>query len=370
MEAVVITPESSTPAAGPYSPALKVGEWVFLSGQGGFDPRSGQHYRAADRTKHSQCRRGTRRRRWHPARCRLLSHTSERLVALCIIQRHISEAFSGGQTGTNDGGSVSGARDAGGNYSRRSGCEKRVRAIALSTMDLGLAGKKALISGSTAGIGFAIASRLAAEQSEVIISGRTEQRVDRAIQEIKRQVPGARVSEIPGDLSRPEVALAVTDRFPDLDIVVNNLGIFEVRPFPEISDEEWERVLQTNLFSGIRLGRYYLPRMLSRNQGRIIFISSESALNIPQQMIHYGVTKTAQAALARGMAELTVGSKVTVNTILAGPTLSEGAESSRVSPCAPPKTFAGVRLDFFLPPNPATKHSPPSTRGTEARPRT
>jgi NAD(P)-dependent dehydrogenase (short-subunit alcohol dehydrogenase family) len=193
-------------------------------------------------------------------------------------------------------------------------------------MDLGLAGKKALISGSTAGIGFAIASRLAAEQSEVIISGRTEQRVDRAIQEIKRQFPGARVSGIPGDLSRPEVALAVTDRFPDLDIVVNNLGIFEVRPFPEITDEEWERVLQANLFSGIRLGRYYLPRMLSRNQGRIIFISSESALNIPKEMIHYGVTKTAQAALARGMAELTVGSKVTVNTILAGPTLSEGAE--------------------------------------------
>ena len=254
MEAVVITPESSPPAAGPYSPALKVGEWVFLSGQGGFDPRSGQHYRAADRTNHSQYRRGPRRRRLHPARCRFLSRTSERLVALCIIQRHISEAFSGAQTGTHDGGSVSGARDAGGNYGRRSGCEKRVRAIALSTMDLGLAGKKALISGSTAGIGFAIASRLAAEQSEVIISGRTEQRVDRAIQEIKRQVPGARVSGIPGDLSSPEVALAVTDRFPDLDIVVNNLGIFEVRPFPEISDEEWERVLQTNLFSGIRLG--------------------------------------------------------------------------------------------------------------------
>jgi NAD(P)-dependent dehydrogenase (short-subunit alcohol dehydrogenase family) len=193
-------------------------------------------------------------------------------------------------------------------------------------MDLGLAGKKALISGSTAGIGFAIASRLAAEQSEVIISGRMDERVNRAIQELKRQVPGARVSGIPGDLSRPEVALAVTDRFPDLDVVVNNLGIFEVRPFPEISDEEWERVLQANLFSGIRLGRYYLPRMLSRNQGRIIFISSESALNIPKEMIHYGVTKTAQAALARGMAELTVGSKVTVNTILAGPTLSEGVE--------------------------------------------
>lgn len=193
-------------------------------------------------------------------------------------------------------------------------------------MDLGLAGKKAFISGSTAGIGLAIASRLAAEQAEVVVSGRTQQRVDGAIQQIKRRVAGSDVSGIAADLSTAEGARAVIDRLPEVDILVNNLGIYGVRPFPEISDEEWTQIIQANLFSGIRLSRYYFPRMLSRNSGRILFISSESALNIPVEMIHYGVTKTAQATLARGLAELTVRTKVTVNTILAGPTRSEGVE--------------------------------------------
>lgn len=192
-------------------------------------------------------------------------------------------------------------------------------------MDLGLAGKKAFVSGSTAGIGFAIAARLAAEKAEVVISGRTQQRVDSALQKLTH-LSGARISGIAADLSTPEGAQTIIGRLPELDILVNNLGAFAARPFSEISDAEWESILQTNLFSGIRLSRHYFPQMISRNKGRVIFISSESALNIPVEMIHYGVTKTAQAALARGLAELTVGTDVTVNTILAGPTRSEGVE--------------------------------------------
>jgi NAD(P)-dependent dehydrogenase (short-subunit alcohol dehydrogenase family) len=193
------------------------------------------------------------------------------------------------------------------------------------SMNLGLAGKRAFVSGSTAGIGFAIAARLAAEEAEVVISGRTQQRVDSALQKLAH-LADCRISGIAADLSTAEGARTVIGRLPELDILVNNLGAFGARPFPEISDEEWTQILQTNLFSGIRLSRHYLPQMLSRNKGRVIFISSESALNIPVEMIHYGVTKTAQAALARGLAELTVGTNVTVNTILAGPTRSEGVE--------------------------------------------
>src|SRR5216683_3961381 len=192
-------------------------------------------------------------------------------------------------------------------------------------MNLGLAGKRAFVSGSTAGIGFAIAARLAAEEAEVVISGRTQQRVDSALQKLAR-LTGSRISGIAADLSTAEGARTVIGRLPELDILVNNLGAFAARPFPEISDEEWSKIIQTNVFSGIRLSRHYLPQMLSRNKGRVIFISSESALNIPVEMIHYGVTKTAQAALARGLAELTVGTNVTVNSVLAGPTRSEGVE--------------------------------------------
>ncbi|HTA43199.1 MAG TPA: SDR family oxidoreductase [Bryobacteraceae bacterium] len=187
-------------------------------------------------------------------------------------------------------------------------------------MDLQIKGKKALVSGSTAGIGFGIAAGLAREGASVIVNGRTEERVKAATAKIGGDVHG-----FAGNLASPEVAAKLFDRYPALDILVNNLGIFETRPFAEISDVEWSRMWEVNVMSGIRLSRHYFPGMLQRNQGRVIFISSESGVQIPKEMIHYGVTKTAQIAVARGMAELSAGTNVTVNTVLAGPTRSEGA---------------------------------------------
>jgi NAD(P)-dependent dehydrogenase (short-subunit alcohol dehydrogenase family) len=195
-------------------------------------------------------------------------------------------------------------------------------------MDLELSGKRAIISGSTAGIGLAIASRLALEGAEVIVSGRTKPRVDEALQQIERAAPGASAWGVAADLSTKAGAREVIERVPDVDILVNNLGVYSMRPFPEIDDAEWETIFQANVFSGVRLSRHYLPRMLARNSGHVIFISSESAVNIPVEMIHYGVTKTAQAALARGLAELTAGTNVTVNSVLAGPTHSQGVDTA------------------------------------------
>jgi NAD(P)-dependent dehydrogenase (short-subunit alcohol dehydrogenase family) len=191
-------------------------------------------------------------------------------------------------------------------------------------MDLQFRGRRALVTGSTAGIGFAIAVGLAREGAQVIVNGRTRERVQQAVQEIRAQTISADLKEFAGDLSKPEAIEQLIHNFPDVDILINNLGIFEPKNFPDITDHDWERLWQTNVMSGVRLSRHYLPRMLQVNWGRIIFISSESAVNIPAEMIHYGVTKTAQVALARGMAETTAGTAVTVNTVLAGPTMSEG----------------------------------------------
>jgi NAD(P)-dependent dehydrogenase (short-subunit alcohol dehydrogenase family) len=191
-------------------------------------------------------------------------------------------------------------------------------------MDLQFRGRRALVTGSTAGIGFAIAVGLAREGAQVIVNGRTRERVQHAVQEIRAQAISADLKEFAGDLSKPEAIEQLIHNFPDVDILINNLGIFEPKNFPEITDHDWERLWQTNVMSGVRLSRHYLPRMLQVNWGRIIFISSESAVNIPVEMIHYGVTKTAQVALARGLAETTAGTAVTVNTVLAGPTMSEG----------------------------------------------
>lgn len=188
-------------------------------------------------------------------------------------------------------------------------------------MDLQLKGKKALVSGSTAGIGFAIAGGLAREGASVIVNGRTQQRVDSAI----AQIGAGDLHGFAGNLASPEAIEQLIARHPALDILVNNLGIFETRPFAEISDVEWSRLWEVNVMSGVRLSRHYFQGMLERNWGRVIFISSESGVQIPKEMIHYGVTKTAQIALARGMAELSAGTGVTVNTVLAGPTRSEGA---------------------------------------------
>ena len=194
-------------------------------------------------------------------------------------------------------------------------------------MNLQLENKLALVSGSTAGIGFAIAKALAAEDSRVIVNGRTEARVRQAIASIRADIPSAKLEELALDLSKADGAAETTKRYPDVDILVNNLGVYQVRDFAQITDAEWSAIIETNFLSGVRLSRHYLPRMKAAGWGRIIFISSESAVNIPVEMIHYGVTKTMQVALARGLAETTAGTAVTVNSVLPGPTLSEGVES-------------------------------------------
>ena len=185
-------------------------------------------------------------------------------------------------------------------------------------MNLELGGKTALVTGSTGGIGLAIAAALAAEGASVIVNGRTQERVDRAMQK-----SGA-AHGIAADLGTESGASAVIARFPEVDILVNNLGIFEPKPFEEISDDDWRRFFEVNVLSGVRLSRHYIGPMKRKNWGRIVFISSESALQIPVEMIHYGMTKTAQLAISRGLAETTAGTAVTVNAVLPGPTASEG----------------------------------------------
>ncbi|HEX9603211.1 MAG TPA: SDR family NAD(P)-dependent oxidoreductase [Myxococcales bacterium] len=186
-------------------------------------------------------------------------------------------------------------------------------------MELQLRGKRALVTGSTAGIGFAIARALAREGAQVIVNGRTQERVDAAVREI-----GGGARGIAADLGTARGAARLLAELPEVDVLVNNVGIFEAKPFTEIPDEDWLRLFETNVLSGVRLSRGYLPGMVRAGWGRVIFISSESALQIPAEMIHYGVTKTAQLALSRGLAETVAGTGVTVNVVLPGPTRSEG----------------------------------------------
>src|SRR6267143_723169 len=192
-------------------------------------------------------------------------------------------------------------------------------------MDLKIKGKTVVVSGSTAGIGFAIAAALAAEGAKVIVNGRTEARVDAAVKKIRTSVEKADLRGVPADLGTAHGVGKFLQQVPDADILVNNLGIFEPKPFLEIPDSDWLRFFEVNVLSGVRLSRRYFPGMLKKNWGRIIFISSESAQHIPAEMIHYGMTKTAQVAVARGLAESVAGSGVTVNSVLPGPTASEGA---------------------------------------------
>ena len=191
-------------------------------------------------------------------------------------------------------------------------------------MKLGLEGKRVLITGSTAGIGFAAAVGFAREGAWVILNGRTEARVAAAREKLLAAVPGAHVETVAADLSTAAGAARVTGAVPAVSILVNNVGIFEPKPFEAIPDEDWLRFFETNVMSGVRLCRFYFPKMLAANAGRIVFVSSESAVQIPVEMIHYGMTKTAQLAIARGLAEQSAGTRVTVNSVLPGPTLSEG----------------------------------------------
>jgi NAD(P)-dependent dehydrogenase (short-subunit alcohol dehydrogenase family) len=214
-------------------------------------------------------------------------------------------------------------------------------------MDLKLTNKLALVTGSTAGIGYAIAQALAREGARVIVNGRTQAAVDAAVADIKSST-GADALGFAGDLGTSAAAEALVSLYPDLEILINNLGIFEAKPFEEIPDEDWTRFFEINVLSGVRLARLYLPAMKQRNWGRIIFVSSESAIQIPTEMVHYGMTKTAQLAVARGIAESVAGTGITVNSVLPGPTKSRGVEEWLKSLAkAEGKAPEEVEKDFF-----------------------
>lgn len=193
-------------------------------------------------------------------------------------------------------------------------------------MKIDLTGKTALVTGSTAGIGLAVAKGLAGSGADVIVNGRKQATVDKAIAAVKAVGGGGKVSGVAADVSTAEGCAELAKAVTNVDILINNAGIFEPKDFFEISDADWTRMFETNVMSGVRLSRALMPGMLKRNWGRIVFISSESAIQIPKEMIHYGFSKTAQLSVARGLAELTAGTAVTVNSVLPGPTLSDGVE--------------------------------------------
>ncbi|MGV1795332.1 SDR family NAD(P)-dependent oxidoreductase [Rhizobium sp. A37_96] len=210
-------------------------------------------------------------------------------------------------------------------------------------MDLQLSGKTALITGATAGIGLAIARTLAAEGATLVIAGRSQANLDAAITDI-----GGNVRAVLADPATAEGAATLTDAVPDIDILVNNLGIYESKEFGDITDDDWRRFFEVNVLSGARLSRHYLPGMLARNWGRIIFISSESGVLVPPNMIHYGMTKTAQLAISRGLAAKTKGTRVTVNTVLPGTTHSAGIEDFMRSVASDPNLPADeMEREYF-----------------------
>lgn len=213
-------------------------------------------------------------------------------------------------------------------------------------MDLQIANKKALVSGSSQGIGFAIAKTLAGEGAQVIINGRNEAKLVAAKQKILAEYPQAHVEYVVADLSTSEDCNQLASKHPQIDILVNALGIFEPKEFMDIPDEDWERFFNVNVLSGVRLSRAYLPYMKEKDWGRIIFISSESAIQIPQEMIHYGTTKTAQLAVSRGLAETCAGTGITVNAVLPGPTRSEGVVEF-VNQVSGGQNFEAFEKEFF-----------------------
>jgi NAD(P)-dependent dehydrogenase (short-subunit alcohol dehydrogenase family) len=194
-------------------------------------------------------------------------------------------------------------------------------------MKIDLSGKTALVTGSTAGIGYAIAKGLAEVGAEIVLNGRSQGTVDAAVKKLAGETRGAKVRGIAADVSTADGCKQLVAALPDVDILINNAGIYGAKDFFDIADEDWTRIFETNVMSGIRMARAYMPAMLKRGWGRIVFISSESGLNIPTEMIHYGTTKTAQLSVARGLAQLTRGTAVTVNSVLPGPTMSEGVET-------------------------------------------
>jgi len=224
-------------------------------------------------------------------------------------------------------------------------------------MNLGVGARTAVVTGSTAGIGLAIATALAAEGAAVVVNGRTQARVTAAIERIRKTVKRAQVRGVAADLGTATGVEAFAREVPETDVLVNNLGIFEAKPFAEIPDADWLRFFEVNVLSGVRLTRRYVPGMADRKWGRVIFISSESAQQIPAEMIHYGMTKTAQVAIARGLAEALAGTGVTVNSVLVGPTASEGVgtfvetlagQQGTTKEEVEKQFFAGVRSSSLL----------------------
>ncbi len=212
-------------------------------------------------------------------------------------------------------------------------------------MDLELDGKRALVTGSTAGIGAAIAKALAREGARVIINGRSQADVEKAVATLKAESGGELIG-FAGDLGTAQPIEDLVRRHPEVDILVNNMGIFEPKPFEDIPDADWMRFFEVNVMSGVRLSRAYMPAMKRTNWGRIIFISSESALQIPAEMVHYGVTKTAQVAVARGLAETVAGTGITVNSVLPGPTRSRGVMDF-VAALGAGASFEAFETEFF-----------------------
>ncbi len=194
-------------------------------------------------------------------------------------------------------------------------------------MIISLAGKTALVTGSTAGIGFSIAAGLAEAGAHVILNGRSPDRTEQAAQRLRQRFPGAEIGAVAADSAGAEGCARLAEACPEVDILVNNMGIFEPKGFFDIPDQDWFHLFEANVMSGVRLSRRLMPGMLARDWGRVVFISSESALQIPPEMIHYGFSKTAQLAVSRGLAELTAGTGVTVNAVLPGPTRSDGVET-------------------------------------------
>jgi NAD(P)-dependent dehydrogenase (short-subunit alcohol dehydrogenase family) len=213
-------------------------------------------------------------------------------------------------------------------------------------MDLELNDKRALVTGSSKGIGLAIVTSLVREGARVIYNGRSEKSIEAARTEILGEVPEAKLEAFVGDLADAATAEALHKKFPDVDILVNNLGIFEPKPFEGIPDDDWRRFFEVNVLSGVRLSRLYLPAMKKRGWGRIVFISSESGVQIPLEMIHYGMTKTAQLAVSRGLAESCAGTGVTVNSVLPGPTKSAGVDEF-VTQLSGGQPFSEFEKEFF-----------------------
>jgi 3-oxoacyl-[acyl-carrier protein] reductase len=209
-------------------------------------------------------------------------------------------------------------------------------------MDLQLKGRKAIVTGGTAGIGLAIVKSLLAEGVSVVVPGRTQAKLDQALAGVEGDV-----RKVVADLATAEGAATLIREAPDTDILVNNLGIYEPKAFADITDEDWLHLFEVNVLSGVRLSRHYFPRMLERNWGRVIFISSESGVMTPPEMIHYGLTKSSQLAVSRGMAEMTKGTAVTVNSVLPGPTRSEGIVEFLKNMSAPGATAAEAEEEFF-----------------------